>query len=53
MLATCSIQLFGGKCYEKQYNVKASMYVAMADVPAVKQLPIMALSMKARRKLPF
>ena len=35
MSATCSIQSFGGKRYEKPDNVKASMYVAMADVPAV------------------
>ena len=49
MSATCSIQSFGGKRYEKPDNVKASMYVAMADVPVVKQLPVVALSVKARR----
>ena len=48
MSATCSIQPFGGKQYKKPDNVKASMYVAMADVLAVKQLPVMALSVKAR-----
>ena len=37
MPATCSIQPFGGKCYEKPDNVKASICIAMADVPAVKQ----------------
>ena len=40
MSATCSIQPFAGKHYEKPDNIKASMYVAMADVPAVKQLPV-------------
>ena len=49
MSATCSIQPFGCKHYEKPDNVKASMYVAMAEVPAVKQLPVMALSVKAHR----
>ena len=49
MSATCSIQPFGGKRYEKPDNVTASMYIAMADVPAVKQLPVVALSVKARR----
>ena len=48
MSATCSIQPFSGNRYEKPDNVTASMYVAMADVPAVEQLPIMALSVKAR-----
>ena len=43
MSATCSIQPFGGKRYEKPDNVTASMYVAMEDVPAVKQLPVVAL----------
>ena len=47
MSATCSIQQFGGKRYEKPDSVTALMYVAMADIPAVKQLP--AVSMKARR----
>ena len=49
MSATCSIQPFGGKRYEKPVNVKALMYVAMADVLAVKQLPVMVLRVKARR----
>ena len=53
MSATSSIQPFGGKRYEKPDNVKASMYVAMADLPAVKQLPIMALRVKAHRQLPL
>ena len=36
MSATCIIQLFGGKrYYEKPDNVKASMYAAVADLPAV------------------
>ena len=48
MSATCSIQPFGGKRYKKPDNVTASMYVDMADAPAVKQLPVVALSMKAR-----
>ena len=37
MPATCSIQPFGGKRYEKPDNVKASICIAMSDVPAVKQ----------------
>ena len=47
MSATCSIQPFEGKHYEKPDNVMASMYVAMVAVPAVKQLLVMALSVKA------
>ena len=48
MSATCSIQPFGGKCYGKPENVTASMYVAIADVPPVIELPVVALSLKAR-----
>ena len=48
MSATCSIQPFEGKRDEKPYNVTASIYIAMAALPAVKQLPFMALSFKAR-----
>ena len=44
MLATCSIQLFESKRYEKPDNVTALMYVAMAALPAVKQLPVVALA---------
>ena len=44
------IQLFGGKQYEKPDNVKASMYVAMADLLAAEQLPVVALSVKARHQ---
>ena len=47
MSAICSIQPFGGKHYEKPDNITASMYVAMVDVLAVKQLPVVALSVKA------
>ena len=53
MSATCSLQLFRGKCYEKPDNIKASMYVAMADLLAVKQLPVVGLSVKARCWLPL
>ena len=49
MSATCSIQPFEGKRYEKPDNVTALMYVAMAALPAVKQLPIVAPSVKAGR----
>ena len=49
MSATCSIQPFGGKRYEKPDNITASMYIAMAYVPAVKQLPVVALRVKTHR----
>ena len=34
-------------------NVTASMYLAMVDVLAVKQLPVVVLSLKARCQLPL
>ena len=37
--ATCSIWPYKSKRYEKPDNVTASMYVAMAALLAVKQLP--------------
>ena len=50
MSATCGIQPFGGKRYEKPDNVEAAcLLVAMTDLPAVEQLPVVALGMKARR----
>ena len=49
MSATWSIQPFEGKCYEEPDNVTASMYIAMVALPAVKQLPVVALSVKAHR----
>ena len=49
MSATCSIQPFEGMHYEKPDNIMASMYVAMAALPAVKQLSVVALSVKTRR----
>ena len=48
MSATCSKQPFVGKQYEKPDNVKASMYVAMADLPTINHLSNVALSAKAR-----
>ena len=53
MSATCSIQPFGGKHYEKPDNVMALMYIAVADVPAIKQLPVVVLSVKTNRQLPL
>ena len=52
-LRECYIQPFGGKRYEKPDNVTATMYVAMADVLAVKQLPVVTLSMMACRYIPL
>ena len=48
MSATYGIQPFVGEQYEKPDNVKASMYVAMADLPTINQLSNVALSAKAR-----
>ena len=47
MPATCGIQLFGGKWHAKPDNIEASMYVAMVDLPAVEQLPVMTFSAKS------
>ena len=49
MSATCSIEPFEGKHYEKQDNVTASMYVALAALLAITQRPVVALSIKACR----
>ena len=38
-----------GMRYEKPDNITASMYVAMTALLAVKELPVVALSVKARR----
>ena len=44
--ATSSIQPFGDKQYKKPDNIKSSTYIAMADLPPVKQLAVVAHSTK-------
>ena len=41
-------QHFRGKRYEKPNKCKPSLYVAMAAILTIKQLPDMALSVKTR-----
>ena len=47
LAAYSCLEVSATRSYEKPDNVKASMHVAMADLLAIKQLPVLAFSIKA------